>query len=468
METAPTSNPTRFHLVRHFSLSSLIAIAGAASLLAWLYGWQAERALLAQGEQKNLMQLQLMINQWSGAERERIAALLARDNAPSSDSPEVEAVAQHFERVAAGTTIRKLKIFTRDGLTVFSSERKQIGERKAGYEGLVSALRGVPHSQLVFRDRFEALGSTIEDVYLIGSYLPLRNGVDEIDGVVEIYDDVTPLALAIRDTRWQIVGMTVGAMLLLYLALLGVVRRAARIQQRNHALELEVAERTRVTRQTQAALAAAEAACQEAERARAAADSANRAKSAFLATMSHEIRTPLNGVIGMTEVLLAGALTEQQRNRLQIVHKSAQSLLRLLSDMLDYSRLEADAVRLHLTRFSPAELIKELLAGAQPRAQSLGLALGCRIAGAVPQQVVADEVRLRQVIGNLLGNALKFTHAGSVTIELDRDPASAHHLLCRVRDTGIGIRAEHFERVFRPFEQVDGTITRRYGGAGLG
>ncbi len=286
--------------------------------------------------------------------------------------------------------------------------------------------------------------------------------------MVEIYDDVTALARAISAARRRIVGPTVALMGLLYLALLGVVRRATRIQQQKDALEREVAERTRVHRESQAALAEAQRARRDAEEARAAADRASHAKSIFLATMSHEIRTPLNGVIGMTEVLLADPLTETQRKQLQVVHHSALSLLRLLSDLLDFSRLEADAVQLHSAPFSLRGVLDDLLAGMQPRARQRGLALELRIDPDVPEHIAADEARVRQVVGNLLTNALKFTHVGNVTLEVARDPASADRLVFRVRDTGIGIAANHLDRIFRPFEQVDGTNTRRHGGAGLG
>jgi len=466
----PTQAPTSrsFRLVRHFSLVSLVAVAGVASLLAWFYGWHAEQALIEQGQQKNFAQLQLLLNQWPARERELVSSLLAMRSTPASDAGEVRELAAHFQSAVAGTSIRKLKLYTGAGLTVFSSESKQIGELKADYPGFVAASKGTPYSQLSFRDRFEAFGGAIRDVYLIGSYLPVRNDSGGIDGVVEIYDDVTSLALAIRTTRWQVIGLTVLTMSILYLALLGVVRRASRIQRANHLLELEVAEHTRATREAQAALEVAESARHESEIARAAADDANRAKSVFLATMSHEIRTPLNGIIGMTEVLQAGTTSDKQQEQLQIVHSSALSLLRLLSDLLEYSRLESEAVQLHATRFSPAAMLAELVASSQPLARERGISLESCVGPAVPEQVLADEGRVRQVLGNLVGNALKFTHAGRVEVELDCDPASSGRLRFRVRDTGIGIDADHLERIFRPFEQVDGTITRRYGGAGLG
>ena len=463
MPSAPS-----FRLVRYFSLFSLLAITGVAALLAWLYGWKAEGALLQQGEQKNLTQLRLMINQWSNEERALVAALLALPAAPAADAPQVQAIAQHFERATAGTTIRKLKIYTRSGVTVFSSERAQIGERKTDYPGFVAANAGTPYSQLSFRNRFDAIGGALQDVYLIGSYLPLRDARGDIAGVVEIYDDVTPLAQAIRTARWQIVGLTAVLMTALYVALLGVVRRATRLQERNRALEKEVVERARIARETQAALSLAEAARNDAEAARAAADRANRAKSVFLATMSHEVRTPLNGVIGMTEVLLAGPLTERQRAQLQIVHRSSLSLLRLLSDLLEFSCLEARDLRLLPAPFAPAALLRELVVSMQPRAQARGLTLDLHIAADVPARVIADEARLRQVVSNLLSNALKFTHEGGISVELVRAPDAPCQLLFRVSDTGIGIASTDQERIFHPFEQIDGSHTRRYGGAGLG
>ena len=465
-----------FRLVRHFSILSLLAVVVVACALAALYGWAAERNLLQQGERNNAMQLRLLVNQWTAEDRANVDALIGFSEGPPAGAPVVNAIHTVFAHSVSGTTIRKLKLYNPNGITVFSSEARQIGENKSDYRGFVAALKGEPSSDLNHRASFAGFDGVASNIYVIGSYLPLRDGRDRIVGVVEIYDDVTPLMQAIGRARWSVLGLTAAAMTALYLVLLVIVRRADRILRVNLALEAEVAERTRVAVETQAALAAAEAARAEAEREHACADAArqeaehaNRAKSVFLATMSHELRTPLNGVIGMTEVLLADVPNERQTKHLHVVRNSAMSLLGLLSDLLDYARLESEQLLPVLAPVRPAELVRDVVASFAPEAKSKGLALDCLLAADVPEQVSADGPRLRQVLMNLVGNALKFTAQGSVRVELACvDGGPVPMLRCRVSDTGIGIAADKQERIFEPFVQGDASISRKYGGSGLG
>jgi signal transduction histidine kinase len=185
--------------------------------------------------------------------------------------------------------------------------------------------------------------------------------------------------------------------------------------------------------------------------------------------MSHELRTPMHGVIGMTDVLLQDNLTDKQRRQLQVVRNSASSLLRLLSDLLEFSRLESDRIELHAEPLSPADLAQEVVATFLPQARAKGLALGCRVARDVPPYALGDATRLRQVLGNLVGNALKFTQHGAVDVEIER-MADAADLTLRfaVRDTGIGIPLDRQTAIFDPFVQADASIAQRFGGTGLG
>jgi signal transduction histidine kinase/CheY-like chemotaxis protein/HPt (histidine-containing phosphotransfer) domain-containing protein len=279
----------------------------------------------------------------------------------------------------------------------------------------------------------------------VSTFMPLRDSQGAVEAVLGIDFEASKWIQAINSSRRQAIGY-VGLLLLLT----GIGSTATSLLGRS----LERARRAEV--QLKAAKEMAEA--------------ASRAKSEFVANMSHEIRTPMNGIIGMTELVLDTKLEREQREYLTMARTSAHALLRLINDILDFSKIEAGKMELERVGFSLRECIGKTLKPLGMRAQQKGLELTADIDANVPDHLLGDPTRMRQIFINLVDNAIKFTSTGNVTLRVALQAASTEMqcLHFSVTDTGIGIPAAKQALIFQAFEQADGTTTRNYGGTGLG
>ncbi len=484
-----------FKLLRYFCITSLLSIVAAAIVLGAFYRHIAVGNLLQMGERNNLALTGALSNAlWSEY------ALLASGKSGSAD---MEQRGEHLARLhqavlahTRGLSVIKIKIYSMNGNTVYSSDPKQIGESKSTNAGFRSAAGGGVASELTHRDTFSAFEQTLENRDVLSSYIPVRRGNGgEVAAVFEIYDDVTPLLAQVSRTQTQIVAGLGLVLTSLFGILFLIVRHANNILFRQHAesqrhesqleaardaLEQRVRDRTADLENANTALNEEIRERKQTEQhlieAMRIADEASRAKSQFLANMSHEVRTPLNGVVGMTELLqIRGTLDNDQKRYVQTIRESTHALIHIVDDILDISKIEAGKLELDIVDYDLPELIGAVMDLHEPNARVKGLTVIRPDCADLPKHVRGDAGRLRQVLSHLLGNAVKFTAEGRIAVRVNTEPCdnqerSGRHLQVRfeVSDTGMGVSESVQRRLFQPFVQGDESYARHYGGTGLG
>ncbi len=326
---------------------------------------------------------------------------------------------------------------------------------------------GRPRFQLDWTPSYEGALQAIErnqhDVYLFDYHLGHADGLELLREALA-RGCKAPIILLTGNDNWEtdVEAMKAGAADYLVKGHLGarLLERSIRYALERTRAQAELLEYAHEIERKNRDLAQAVKVSQE----------AMKLKSQFLANVSHEIRTPMNGVLGMTELLLETDLNEEQRDYAETAFSSGEALLEIIDSILDLSKMEAGKLQLEVVDFSPAEVLQEVLKLVSGRARGKGLAVSAAVSDDARRVLRGDPARLRQVLLNLVANAIKFTERGEVTVRVNVAEASEHGvgLLFEVLDTGIGLAPDALSRLFQPFVQADGSITRKYGGTGLG
>ena len=459
-----------FKLTRYFAVVALGAVLLASLGIGLAFRFVAEKNIYSLGERQN----EILGKAIANAMWPNIKMFV------NSDEKKISGFDRDFIVPLIGSTVRpllaelpvvKIKIFTASGLTLYSSNDEDIGELKSDdYPDLVKSKQGHVVSEMDFLESFQGSSGELRNVYIVSSYLPLRESPTEpVKAIIETYADVTPHVLAMNETRDELFRYVFGGLFAVYLIMLAFVRRAdVQIKQRARDREAHVREIKRLNESIDQSL-------QDATRdlviARDQAVRANETKSSFLANVSHELRTPLNAIIGYSEFLLEsheGPRDAPILDDIRKIQQAGRNLLLLVNDILDLSKIEAGKMELQPVEIKLEQLLMELRDLVRPLVDARGNTLEIRHVNTV-KTIFADRLRLRQVLLNLIGNAAKFTDRGDIRVDVRANPADPENSVeITVSDTGIGMSESELAKLFEAFTQANSSISERYGGTGLG
>lgn len=421
----------------------LIALAGAT--LALLHHFLVTRDLNALNERNNVLLARVFANVIWPEIGDFVASAhkLPPDKLKSHEM--IAATRARIIEMAEDVPLLKVKIFDPNGLTVFSSDPSQIGETKANYPGFVAARNGQVTSIAVQRERFNAIEGEIRDRHIMSSYVPMFNAEGEIEGIFEIYADVTDSAVQMRNAGMLQLAVVALTFLLLFEIGLNLIRHRDRIIADNHAEQLRL---------TETAVAAEEA---------------SRAKSALLGNMSHEFRTPLNAILGFAETMRLqpfGAIgSAKYLTYLEDIWKSGRHLLYIVDNVLEMARIDNGKIKLNLSGIGISDLVGGAIEAADGMTDGPHAPIRANLPR-VPVMLLVDEQRIRRVLTELLSNARKFTPPhGSIEISARwRNGA----IEVAVTDTGIGMAPEDIRQALVPFNKVDSPYAAASAGPRLG
>lgn len=441
-----SERPRRFRLTRNFAILSAIVLVATALGLSFFYRSWAVRQMEAEAEQANVTAARLLANSLWNRNPDILHLLSDVPPAQIAQQPELAELAAHIEAFVRQASILRIKIYSLDGHTLFSTDRSQIGEDEDDDDGVVSARKGIVASEMAHAHTVDAFEGTVTDRDIISSYVPIYDSGGNIVGVFEVYDDVTAFVAAINQFTYWLVGITVSVAILVNLVLILIVGRGDRLLQRQHDRSLELAS--------------------NAYRA----DAANKAKSEFLANMSHELRTPLNAIIGFSDLILRktfGPLGDSRYgDYLQDIRDAGQHLLDIINNILDLTKIELGRMSLQNHPTDPRELISDVERVLAPALKERQIALQLDLAESLPVLTV-DGGKLKQALLNLLSNAIKFSpDGGPVTLSCRLDKPDLYRFA--VTDRGIGMAAADIPIALQPFGQIDSSLARKFEGTGLG